>query len=263
MSIGIGLGLNGQLGDSISENWASNGGSSAQSGFTDSWGNSISEWADASGSSSWYKVFGTEASAKDIKRTAEANAQAAEFWRMQAEHNSKEAQINRDFQEYMSNTSYQRAVMDLIQAGLNPILAAGNMGASTPVGAMGSSGLASAHKAQTFADVQGGSESWSYGGGYSKSSQGSHGENHGSSSWGGSSYGYALSQMSNNVAEVGKAALGVLGGAMTGLTSAEKNNKNYNTVNKVYRSAQKKLHNSALSNYHRSGTYGNGQSHSR
>lgn len=53
--------------------------------------------------------------------------------------NSAERQKNRDWQTYMSNTSYQRAVEDLKKAGLNPVLAYMNLnGRSTPAGAVAS-----------------------------------------------------------------------------------------------------------------------------
>lgn len=63
-------------------------------------------------------------------------------------YNSAEAQANREWQEHMSNTAYQRAVEDMKKAGINPILAFANGGASTPGGSAGtisgaSMGLAS------------------------------------------------------------------------------------------------------------------------
>lgn len=65
---------------------------------------------------------------KQMDYQTSSNAKAMAF-------SQAEAEKNRQFQKMMSDTSYQRSVKDLIEAGLNPVLALMQGGASTPPGA--------------------------------------------------------------------------------------------------------------------------------
>lgn len=88
--------------------------------------------------------MGADSDMEDWKRNEQSanNAFVRDMLAMQEQNifNANEAQKSRDFQERMSNTAYQRAVSDMKLAGINPVFAFQQGGASTPSGVSASSG---------------------------------------------------------------------------------------------------------------------------
>lgn len=158
-------------------------------GSTSASGNSSSaessSWSHGEGfSDSWSRTYGTEASIRSAMEADRANA-LQEYWmNKEMAYNASEAQKQRDFNELMGNTLYTRSVKNMMEAGINPILAAqsGLSGANVNSGATASISAPSAFMGQTFADQasashsqwvsDSGSESHSSGSGWSNSESG-------------------------------------------------------------------------------------------
>lgn len=81
-------------------------------------------------------IYGAMQNARSVE---ESNAMNVDIAREQMQFSASQAQREMEFQERMSGTAYQRVTDDMRKAGINPMLAIDNGGASTPGGAMGSS----------------------------------------------------------------------------------------------------------------------------
>lgn len=81
-------------------------------------------------------AIGRDWATRDAATQAQANERGAE---RAMDFSSAEALANRDWQEKMSNTAWQRGTADMMAAGINPMLSFMKGGASTPSGGQGSS----------------------------------------------------------------------------------------------------------------------------
>lgn len=86
----------------------------------------------------FFGLGGSQAAREERELNDMSNAYNAWQAALNREFNSIEAQKQRDYEERMSNTAYQRKVEDMRNAGLNPYLAYGSGGASTPSGSAAS-----------------------------------------------------------------------------------------------------------------------------
>ena len=151
------------MGLSANLNGATSSGGSSNQSTSFSQGNSYSE-TDAAAARAW--------SAQEAQKAREWQEKMFE---REMEYNAKEAQKNREFQQAqvdvaneMANTVYTRSAKNMLEAGINPILAytagIGGAGAGTVTsGAAGSASAPNGFMGQSFMDQHSASASYSEG----------------------------------------------------------------------------------------------------
>lgn len=129
---------------------------------------------NVSNSASHSFTNGSAATANSNLQAAIANTTAYDAWQAAAEYNAQEAEKQRQWQEHMANTQYQRAVQDMIKAGINPILAAsyGISGAGVGSGATASMSSPEVFMGHSYADTTSASSAHSEGNSWNESESG-------------------------------------------------------------------------------------------
>ena len=173
--------------------------------------NSTSNYKSDSFSDSWSRTYGSEATAKSYEEAIRAHKRQQEFFDQAMEFNATEAYAQRAFNEMMGNSIYTRSVKNMMEAGINPILAAnmGLSGAAVNSGAAASISTPSTFMGQTFADQASASHSESHATGGSESSS------HSNSS--GSGWNRSESGLATGLSQLGQA----IGNGLQALSSAK------------------------------------------